>query len=93
MNRKEKIKDTIIFMIDTGANRTCIEEQVSGKRFYTEQRLKSMLELDDVPLQQEVAECIDELIRDDKVVSDNNFLIVTEFMPRTASKITGKNYR
>jgi len=53
-----------------------------------------MLKLDDIPSQQEVSECISELITDDKVVeSSDNFLIVTAFMPRTASKITGKNYR
>ncbi len=81
------LKYWIIYWVDTGAARGCIV-QVLIKDSLNNLKLE-------VPLtEEEINKTIDELLLSEELVYDDSdkMLYVTEFMPRMASKITGKNY-
>jgi len=65
------LKDLILFWIDTGAHRDCIVKTLSNDF--------SILDINN---------SLDNLISDGTITSDKNgFLVVTEWMPRTAERM------
>jgi hypothetical protein len=86
---KKHLKYCLIYLIDKGAPRkTIVEELIHDNRIHI------VLDIFFPPTEEEVDKTIDELLISEELVCDkrDNMLFVTEFMPNTANRITGKNY-
>lgn len=86
---KDHLKYCIIYMVDTGASKEYISKELSENNFTSK-----FLGIKEPVSKENVCDVIEEMIFNEELAYDqiSDMLYVIEFMPRTASKITGKDY-
>ena len=82
------LKYCITYLIDTGASKKCIINKITYDDFFKKELKKQILETD-------VLKVVDEMIKEEELAFDekSDMLYVVEFMPKTAGKINGKEYK